>query len=188
MINNINTALKNAHHVQKVKLIAGLILAKEAPADEIKACMCSEFGDTDYSSMTIDFDYTDYYFKEMGRPLWRKFFSFRDLIDPTRLPAVKNITRKIEDKFSIGGNRTVNIDPGYLEPAKLVLASTKNFYHRIYIGDGIYAEVTLYWEKREFRTHKWTFPDYSSEIYRDILKQIREIYMKQYRSTAEKQG
>jgi hypothetical protein len=130
----------------------------------------------------MGFDFTDYYAEEMGENLNRRFVSFERLIDPEKLASIKRKTCSMEKKFSEKGSRTVNIDPGYITLAKVVLASTKNFFHRIYIGKGIYAEITLAWQKGEYKTFRWTFPDYATEKYMGILKDIRDIYSIQIKS------
>ncbi|MFC2060930.1 DUF4416 family protein [Elusimicrobiota bacterium] len=163
--------------VEPVKLFAGIIFRHDAPIDRVKGMLAEKFSDIDYESQVIDFVFTDYYHKEMGKPLKRMFVSFKELIMPEELSQIKKLTIEIEKEFSENGNRTVNIDPGYLECAKVILASTKNFYHRIYLSDGIYAEVTLHWQDDDYRTFNWTFPDYKTEAYYNILKEIRGIYI-----------
>lgn len=162
-----------------VKLVVPCIISKDFPLDKAIIELKNKFSKIDFESETISFNHTDYYYKEMGQPLYRKFYSFKNLVNPGELADIKNTTCRIENKFSINGKRTINLDPGYIEPSKFVLASTKNFYHRIYIGKGIFAEVTLVWRKDNYQILPWTFPDYSTKKYRKILKSIREIYMKQ---------
>jgi hypothetical protein len=165
--------------VEKVKLISGLIMSEGVDANDVYKLLKGMFSEIDFKSDIINFDYTDYYYPEMGKPLRRQFVSFKKLVSPGDLARFKVIANKIEKKFSSDGKRKVNIDPGYIEPSKLVLASTKNFFHRIYLGQGIYGEVTLCWRNKEYRYFEWTFPDYRTDEYRDILKQIRERYIKQ---------
>lgn len=163
---------------EAVKLFMGLIFSGHIDIKNVQEDFISDFGDIDFESEVIDFNYTDYYCPEMGKPLFRKFISFRNLIYPGKLASIKNITCKIEERFAKDHNRGVNIDPGYIEPAKIVLASTKNFFHRIYLGEGIYGEVTLYWKKDEgYKYFDWTFPDYRTPEYRNILEKIRDRYM-----------
>ena len=111
--------------------------------------------------------------------LKKQFLSFEILIMPDQLADIKNSTIKIETEYSRDGNRSVNLDPGYLEESKLVLASTKNYSHRIYLKDGIWAELTLSYAAGKFVTYPWTYPDYQTELAYDFLKKTRDIYISQ---------
>lgn len=164
-----------AQEPQKVKLTIGFIAGKEF-LDAAVRLVKRKFGGMDFQSDVLEFEHTDYYFEEMGRPLYRQFISFRKLIFPSELWKIKKWTNKLEMKFKKDGRRQVNIDPGYLNFSRLVLASAKDFSHRIYLNKGIFAEITLLFRDGEYRTLPWTFPDYSTETYRDIFKQIRMIY------------
>lgn len=115
----------------------------------------------------------------MGEGLKRKFLSFEKLINAERLAAVKRWTITLEKKLKDGANRTVNIDPGYLTLSKLVLASTKNFCHRIYAGGGIFEEITLFYKDATFQPGPWTYPDFRSPDHINIFNQIRGIYRSQ---------
>ena len=161
---------------EPVKLIIGLI-GKEGLFKEAEQVLSSRFGLIDYKSKSIDFIFTDYYKKEMGPELKRKFLSFKDLIQPDELPDIKCYTNKLETEiFSVNHNRLFNIDPGYLTLAKLVLATTKDYQHRIYIGKGIYAEMTLKFKKKSFVSWEWTYPDYATKEYIDIFNEIRKKF------------
>ena len=163
-----------------VKLIAGFIFAQEKIFFQAKEELVKKFGEIDFESPLFSFNYTDYYRKEMGNKLWRKFVSFKRLFDPEKIVSVKLFTNEIEQKFSSGKKRKVNIDPGYLTLSKLVLTTTKNFAHRIYLGKGIYAEVTLrYIKGKGFQPWEWTYPDYRSEDYLEVFNSLREKYKKQ---------
>ncbi|MBU2221656.1 MAG: DUF4416 family protein, partial [Candidatus Omnitrophica bacterium] len=113
--------------------------------------------------------------------LKRKFISFKKLIPPDQLSAIKITTNKIEDRLSSKNLRRINIDPGYLDLAKLVLATTKDYNHRIYLSKGIFAEITLTYQGKSFRPWNWTYRDYQSQEYIAIFNQIREIYNLQIR-------
>ena len=167
---------------EPVKLIAGMISAEPRLFEEAADILRSRFGETDFISNTLPFDYTDYYKPEMGAGLQRRFYSFARLIPPDSLAAIKIFTNEIEERYSAGNDnksRRVNIDPGYLCLSRLVLASTKDFYHRVYIGRGIFAEVTLHYQGGNFRHFPWTFPDYKTSEYRQILNKIRSLYAAQ---------
>ena len=122
------------------------------------------------------FSYTHYYDEEMGPELQRYFLSFERLVNPEALAGIKITTNELEDRFLIGGKRSVNLDPGLLALSRFVLATTKDNAQRIALRDGIYAELTLLFTKKEFKTFPWTYPDYCSKEYQDILAEIREIY------------
>ncbi|MCM8779712.1 MAG: DUF4416 family protein [Candidatus Omnitrophica bacterium] len=163
----------------KTKLIAGLITSDTSIYERAKHLLKRHFGETDCEFGPFDFNYTRYYEKEMGKGLKRYFLAFEKLIMPDRIPEIKIITNTIEKQLSFGGRRQVNIDPGYLELSKLVLATTKDYNHRIYLGKGIYAEITLYFSKNSFRGWNWTYADYRSPEYINVFNQIRRIYQKQ---------
>ncbi|MEW5898113.1 MAG: DUF4416 family protein [Bacillota bacterium] len=166
--------------VSPVKLLAGLITADLSLLEAVKERLEKEWGPVDSESDVMDFTYTRYYEAEMGSPLYRRFLSFQKLIDPGTLAEKKVFTNSLESEFArAGGKRTVNIDPGYLAPAKLVLATTKDRSHRIYLGQGIYAEVTLLYYRGKFEPLPWTYPDYRTEAYREYFARVREIILRQ---------
>ena len=106
------------------------------------------------------------------------------LSDPAALACIKRQTNGLEQELAIGGKRRINLDPGYVSMAKFVLATTKNHGHRIYIGEGIYAEVTLRYHDKAFRPWEWTYPDYRQEEYLRILQEIRDLYIVQLKDAA----
>jgi hypothetical protein len=163
----------------QVKLIIGLIFQNEEFLKKAEGILRRHFGAIDYESLIIPFSYTDYYRKEFGEGLKRKFLSFTKLVPSERLAAIKILTNKIETKLSQKNSRQINIDPGYLTLAKLVLASTKDYSHRIHLDKGIFAEITLVYQKNSFQPREWTYPDYRSVEYAKIFQQIREIYRSQ---------
>jgi len=161
-----------------VKLIVSMISAREDLFKKAKEEMEQKFGPVDFQSPLLPFTYTRYYEDEMGKNLKRKFFSFFSLIDPEEIAEVKLFTNELEQSFLYPNSkrRCINIDPGYLSSSKLVLVTTKNYAHRIYLGKGIYAEVTLRYEGKGFKPWEWTYPDYRSEAYLQIFQEIRKIY------------
>lgn len=162
---------------EKVKLIAGLISNNEALLDKIGKRLEKRLKNKiDFKSDVIDFTYTDYYDKEMGSLLKRRFLSFKKLVRLETIAKVKLLTNDIEKRFCVHGKRTVNIDPGYVDMAKIVLLSTKNYSHRVHIGNGIFAEVTLHYKDKRFNFWPWTYPDYKTLEYARIFGIIRDIY------------
>ena len=112
----------------------------------------------------------------MGKGLTRRFISFSKLIPIQDLYRIKLYTNRLEEKFSVAKHRQINIDPGYLDLAKLVLASTKDYAHRIFLRKGIFAEITLTYRQDSFSRNDWTYPDYCSKEYIEIFNQIRKLY------------
>ena len=165
-----------------VKLVVGCIFKKESALSRAELILKRRFGKIDFSSRILPFNHTVYYEKEFGIDLKRKFLSFQKLILPQQLPQIKIITNKIEARLSLDSARQVNIDPGYLDLSKLILASTKDYKHRIYLNKGIYAEVTLFYQDSAFRFWEWTYPDYKTAEYIDIFNRIREIYAQQIKN------
>jgi hypothetical protein len=168
--------------VDPVKLFFGVILSPALDFSEVRAALEGRFGPVDYASPAMDFcKYTTYYNPEMGEGLLRSFISFEKLIDRTILPDIKQGTMEIEKEFSSNGKRRVNLDPGYMSLGQLFLSSTKDNFFRIYIRDGVFEEVTLYYERGKFRTFPWTYRDYGSEEYHKVFQEIRDLYKKQIR-------
>ncbi len=162
-----------------VKLICGLISNDEALFLAAKRLLVKKFGPVDFESERFKFDYTSYYTDELGQDLKRVFFSFKKLFDPSQLDRAKIYSNKIEMFLSRDGKRKINIDPGYIDLAKLVLASTKDFSHRIYLGRGIYAEITLIYKNGGFKILEWTYPDYRTNEHLKIFSDIRKAYHRQ---------
>jgi hypothetical protein len=158
------------------KLIIGFIYKDEAIFIKSRDKLKKIFGRIDLESGPIDFNYTHYYEKEMGAGLKRRFISFGKLIPIQDLYRIKLYTNRLEAKFSNSGKRQVNIDPGYVDLAKLVLASTKDYAHRIYLRKGIFAEITLSYRSNSFVPNDWTYPDYRSQEYIDIFNKVRKLY------------
>jgi hypothetical protein len=167
-----------------VKLIVGMITADSALLSSAEDILSQKFGSVDFHSDTMPFNFTKYYIKEMGENLLRKFIGFEKLIQPEEIVEIKHFTNNIEKEFLLAGSskRRINLDPGYVTPAKLILASTKDHIHRIYLRDGIFAEITLQMEGYTFHPWQWTYPDYRSEEYIKIFNEIRQLYMQQLRN------
>ncbi|MBN1405192.1 MAG: DUF4416 family protein [Candidatus Omnitrophica bacterium] len=169
-----------------VKLICGLIAQNENNFLAAQGLLKRKFARIDYVSPVFDFKLTDYYEKEFGSNLKRQFLSFSKLIDPGKLPAIKIATNKIESKYFRNGMRLVNMDPGYISASKLVLATTKDYSHRLYIQKGIFAEVTLYYRNNTFNPWEWTYTDYKSAEYIETFNAVRKIYMSQIKNFRNK--
>jgi hypothetical protein len=163
------------------KLLIGLFMKEKELLEPVARLLAENFGPVDMISRWMAFDYTDYYEREMGTPLFRRMLVFEQLREQTALADIKIISNEIEKKFSNDGMRNVNIDPGYMLPERFVLASGKNFTHRIYIGKGIYADLTLIYTKGSFQKLPWTYPDYADQKMLGWLKQVRDRYVRELR-------
>ena len=183
-----------------VKFICGMIGTRKEWFDEARRALVGALGETDLISDIMDFDFTHYYDAQMGSPLFRRFVSFERPAGPEALIEAKLLTNEIEREFAarlgslapgavpdvdlarLSGKeipppsprRPINLDPGYVESSKLVLASMKNFSHRLYLGRGVYGEVTLLYHKGRWDALPWTFPDYASGRYHPFLTAVRD--------------
>ena len=153
-----------------VNLVCGLVSSDPDLMARAVRLLEQRQGPRDAASEVWPFDYTDYYAVEMGENLQRQFISFAQLIDPGALAGIKVLANELERRVNLDlglpeEQRRVNIDPGYLTLAKLVLATTKDYSHRMYIGQGIYAESTLHYEHGQWIAWPWTYPDYAGPRY-----------------------
>jgi len=160
----------NKNIVDKINNSVLPIFKKEFSVEEI-----------DLQSEIIKFDFSNYYNEEMGEELYRYWISFSPSVQLSDLHKLKILSNEIEKKyFSENANRKVNLDPGYVDGSKLVLFSTKNYSHRVYIGEGIFAEVTLLYKHKQFHALDWTYPDYKTQTAIEFFSKVREVYNKEY--------
>ena len=169
----------NIKPVEQAKLFTALLSRDEGLFDIASERLSSSFGPVEITSPIYPWIHTRYYEKEMGTDLKRIFLFFRIPIQPDLLSDIKNMTNDIEIYFmnnAIAGmpGRPINIDPGYLTLSKVILASTKDYSHRVYIGKGIYAEVTLHYRDKTYQPFPYTYPDYGSKEYIDMFNRVRE--------------
>jgi hypothetical protein len=203
-----------AHEPVPVKMVASLLSGDPGLLDEAESALSRIYGVVDFQSALLPFDHTDYYTPEFGPGLQRRIVAFERLIDPADLPAIKHQTNELEralvpgklrainidpadlpaikhqtnelERALVPGKlRAINIDPGYISLGKLVLASTKDHAHRLYLGQGVYAEVTLTYQRGRFRPWPWTYPDYGSEDYCAIFDELRRRYRGQLRERGD---
>jgi len=165
--------------IQPVKLICGLTFAEGVDVDRVIADVEDAFGTVEERSPVFEFAFTRYYREEMGDNLKKLFLSFAGLIHPGQLPSIKITTNRIEQTWSTEGKRTINLDPGYITGAKLVLASTKDFAHRIFLAEGIYGDVQLRFRQNRFWKEEWTFPDYQTDEAMAFFHRVRERYIQE---------
>jgi hypothetical protein len=137
------------------------------------------FGDGVTWPGRLPFDKTTYYEKEMGQGLVRTLWMSLNNFDRAELPAIKNATNGLECRFARPDmTRRINLDPGFLTAENFILATTKNYSHRVYMRDGIFADLTLIYKNGEFQPLPWTYPDYAGSQIRNILKTWRNAYIK----------
>lgn len=164
-----------------VNLFCGLISDDPDLMARAIKLLSEHVGPADAISPLWPFDLTDYYTAEMGEDLQRQFASFTQLIDPGRLASLKLLTNDLERRIAYElalpeTQRLINLDPGYLSLSKIVLATTKDYSHRLYIGSGIYAESTLHYEHGGWVAWPWTYPDYADTRYHAFFTELRERY------------
>jgi hypothetical protein len=169
-----------------VKLIIGLLSPDIALFTQATAKLQEAYGSIDVESAVFPWNTTNYYREEMGEHLSRKFVAFEPLVSPEVLVRIKLETNILEGMLSgitsPSTPRRVNLDPGYLDATKLVLASTKNQAHRIYLAQGIYAEVTLLYHHGEFHPFLYTYTDYRWPETHEFLRRVRSRYLEQLRT------
>lgn len=164
-----------------VKVFAGLIWSDRTAFDKGLAAMEEVWGPSDARTEPVPFDFTDYYADEMGVELHRQFVAFKKLADPSSLPDLKFSASQIEKKLCQEGRRRINIDVGYLDYRRVVLASTKEGTHKIYLSGGIWADLTLTYENGSFSALPWTFLDFRRGTYDEFFLKIRESYKSRLR-------
>ncbi len=164
-----------------VKLVCGILFSDEGLLEQALQSLATAFGRIDYKSPLYAFDCTDYYVAEMGAPIYRQFVSFHDLIHPGRLASIKIACNQMEESLAMVGRRKVNLDPGYMDYDKLVLASAKYNSQKIYLDQGIYADPTLRYERGHYVPAPYAFPDFKSGQYQEAFLHIRAKYKGQLR-------
>ena len=171
------------------KLIISMFTSDKCLFSLYKEELIKRFGEVDIESNVQPFDFTDYYEKEFGKNLIQKLFTFSTLIRQDELMEIKIITNSIENNFKNGNiknnithhKRKINIDPGYITLNKYILASTKNGPSRIYLNQGIYAEITLRFINKSFVPCEYTYPNYKTNEYVNFLNSVRQKYKLQLR-------
>ncbi len=171
------------------KYFIALLSSSQEYLTGVENDLISVLGAIDCRSQTLRWEISPFYEKEMGPKLLRRFVSFELLRSPEELAEVKLATQRLEEKHRSSEiqlfGRTVNLDPGYLEAGKVVLASTKNASQRIYLRCGIYAEATLLYYEGGFHGCSYTYPDYLWPETLAFLMSLRSIYLKQLRALGE---
>ncbi len=160
-----------------VKLFVGMLSQETSLFNNLAEKLSDIYGNIDFESPVWPWEHTTYYQEEMGAGLKRKFIFFEKLINPGDIAESKLKTVELEKQYlNEHGGRRINLDPGYLDAARLVLVTTKDFSHRIYLSNGIYGEVPLIYSGRDYQSLPYTFPDYRTEEYHEVFRKVREMY------------
>jgi Domain of unknown function (DUF4416) len=172
--------MRKSKSLESPLLFTGTLYSNREIFNQAREILEREFGDILLVSPPSPWDYSHYYKEELGSPVLRQFIFFKTIIDPGTLADIKIKTIEIENALSSDRGRRINLDPGYITLAKIVLASTKNYSHRIYLGKGIYAELTLLYRNRTntYTPHLFTYTDYKEEQNIDLFLKVREMLKK----------
>jgi len=168
-----------AREPQPAYLFTAVLFSEGVDPDSFLKPLSSKIGEFLVCSREMDFVWSDYYEKEMGKNLKRIFVVYKDLVQRDKIVAVKRITDEMEKSYMKDGKRTVNIDPGLVCMENLILATNKAFFHRIYLNDGVYAEVTLFYRHDTYNPIEyWTYPEYRATPVLEFFNGIRDTLSK----------
>jgi hypothetical protein len=159
------------------KVLVGLLMKDRALFQPAIESLTDGLGPIDFIGPWWQFNYTAYYRAEMGTPLFRRMIAYKHLMGQECLADIKVFCNQIEDRFRQSDRRRINIDPGYLSQERLVLATGKNFAHRIYLREGIFADLTLIYRRGRFQALPWTYPDYADQPLIGFLTKARRKYV-----------
>ncbi len=170
---------------EEEKLIVGVIYSDRELMERAIAILVEEFGEIEDVSEEFSFSkgFSDYYDEEMGGEGLRRIYSFKNTVDPARQADIKIRTNEIENMLSVGGGRRVNLDPGFINHGRLLLATTKKAGFRIPLKDGIYTEMTLFFARGQWHKLPWTYRDYQSERVQRFITEVRHKYLLQRRKS-----
>ena len=179
--------MSDPYEAEDVKLISSLFSPQKQLIDKVVSELEEIFGPTDWISPELLFDRTKYYAREMGWPLHRRFISFKNLIRPEDIAGIKLKTNRVENRYLEDEKRRINIDPGYISLERMILATGKNYTHRIYLAGGIYADLSLIFHRGSFRPLKWTYMDYAEPEIIGYFNDVRERYKKRIRGAMNRE-
>ena len=176
------------YNFDKEKLIMGVIYHDKDVYDKAMEILKKEFGEIEDECEEFSFseEFSNYYDDELGGEGMRIIYSFKDTVDPSRQADIKEFTNNIEAKFSVGGKRLINLDPGFINHGRLMLATTKNTGFRIALKNGIYTELTLFYARGGWNKFPWTYRDYQSEKVQKFLTRVRKKYLDQRKKESER--
>jgi len=162
----------------KAKLFIGIIFSSGEILSSVERILVKKFGDIDFRTKNMPFSHTKYY-SDMGSGLFKVLFSFKKLVRREDIVAVKLYTNKIEKRFSESRVRKVNIDPGYMTLSNVYLATCKEYFHRTYLGKGVYLENEYRYVAKRYQPWEWTYPDYQKPDYLFFFHEARRMYHNQ---------
>lgn len=176
------------YEFEKEKLIVGVIYNDMEVYEQALSMLTNAFGEIDGESERFSFskDFSDYYDEELGGEGLRVIFSFKELVDASRQAEIKEMTNEMERILSENGNRRINLDPGFINHGRLMLATTKNAGFRIPLKNGIYTELTLFWAKGEWHKLPWSYRDYQSDKVQKFITEVRKRYLAQRKEIKSK--
>ena len=176
------------YEFEREKLIIGVIYHEKDVLERAIEILTREFGEIESMSEEFSFseEFSTYYDEEIGGEGFRRIYSFKDTIDPERQAEIKIRTNEIESEFSVDGRRRINLDPGFINHGRLMLATTKATGFRIPLSDGIYTELTLFWARGGWQKLPWTYRDYQSERVQKFITQVRRDYLAERRKSKAK--
>jgi hypothetical protein len=161
---------------EPARVIVSVLTADRQVLNATKPLLVGELGPLDEEIGPLAFNYTSYYNGEMGQGILRWLWCFSDLVDREALVGIKCLTNTVEQAYTVEGKRRFNLDPGLMTLGNFVLATGKNNAHRIYLGKGIFADLTLVFRAGTYRPLEWTYPDYADRELIAILNRLRESY------------
>ena len=173
---------------EKEKLIIGVIYHDNEVLRKALEILTREYGEIDAASEEFSFskEFSTYYDDEIGGEGFRRIYSFKETVDPSMQADIKKRTNDIEAELSEGGLRKINLDPGFINHGRLLLATTKETGFRIPLKDGIYTELTLFWARGGWQKLPWTYRDYQSERVQKFITEVRRSYLAERRKNKAK--
>lgn len=167
------------YEFENEKLIIGVIYSSDEVLREALDILVSEFGEIDGVSEEFSFsrEFSDYYDEELGGEGLRRIYSFKDTVAPDRQAEIKELTNDIEKRLSVDVKRKINLDPGFINHGRLMLATTKAAGFRVPLKNGIYTELTLFYARGGWHKFPWSYRDYQSERVQRFLTEVREKYL-----------
>ena len=178
------------YEFEKEKLIIGVIYHDAEILRQVMEILVREFGEVDLVSEEFSFsgEFSTYYDDELGGEGLRRIYSFRQTVSPDRQADIKIRTNEIEALFSVDGKRKINLDPGFINHGRLMLATTKETGFRVPLKDGIYTELTLFYARGGWQKFPWSYRDYQSERVQRFLTKVRAAYLAERRENLAENG
>lgn len=172
------------------KLIIGVIYSDKEILESALERLREKFGEWDMVSEEFSFseEFSNYYDEELGGEGLRRIYSFERLVDASDQAEIKEWTNALEAELAVNGNRRINLDPGFINHGRLMLATTKKAGFRIPLKRGIYTELTLFWARGQWNKLPWSYRDYQSERVQSFITKVRTKYLSQRRENMKKQG